>query len=405
MSLRPSRLTGANSVAEGQVFTLTLGKVSDPGTDTVTKYIVYWGDGKSDMYTTPGPVTHVYQGALGLQVVNVHLVDEDVDYAGQQATHPLAGEHLVFVTGAAIVDRTLFILGFDEDDLVTVNEQGNGLTKVHASFFVGTNFKTFKTADFDRIVIYLNGGQDHANIAGNVSKPVILDGGPGDDHLNGGGRGNIILGGPGNDKLIGGSGRDILIGGLGKDDLGGQQGEDILIGGHTAYDNDIFQWRSLNALLQEWMSGRDFPTRTSNLLNGTGPILVSSQRLAPSQTVFDDLTVDQLNGGPSADWFFATAAGPTADVIKDGSAADKTTYTNPAKAMDVNNDGQVSPIDALLVVNAITGQGAGGAPARGLKAGRRRGRVGQQRRDDSDDGVRRRQWRRVTFPSGCPVDH
>ncbi len=360
-------LTGANSVAEGQVFTLTLGKVTDPGTDTVTKYIVYWGDGKSDMYTTPGPVTHIYQGALGLQVINVHLVDEDVDYAGQQATHPLAGEHLVFVTGAAIVDRTLFIIGFDEDDLVTVNEQGNGLTKVHASFFVGTNFKTFKTADFDRIVIYLNGGQDHANIAGNVSKPVILDGGTGDDHLNGGGRGNIILGGPGNDKLIGGSGRDILIGGLGKDDLGGQQGEDILIGGHTAYDNDIFQWRSLNALLQEWMSGRDFPTRTSNLLNGTGPILVSSQRLAPSQTVFDDLTVDQLNGGPSADWFFATAAGPTADVIKDGSAADKTTYTNPAKAMDVNNDGRVSPIDALLVVNAITGQGAGALPLAGSK--------------------------------------
>ncbi len=352
-------LAGAASVPEGSVYTLTLGNVTDPGTDTVTKYIVYWGDGTSNIYDQPGPVTHVYQGALGLQTINVHLVDEDVDYAGQQATHPLAGEYQVFVTGAAIVDRTLFIIGFDEDDLVTVNEQGNGLTKVHASFFVGTNFKTYRTADFDRIVIYLNGGDDHANIAGVVSKPVILDGGTGDDHLNGGGRGNIILGGPGEDKLIGGSSRDILVGGLDKDDLVAQNGEDILIGGWTVYDNDIFQWRTLDALLAEWMSGRTFAQRTANILGGLGPILGSGQRLTPDETVFDDQAIDQLNGGPNADWFFASAAGSTADVVKDFSSADVRAYTNPVNALDVNNDGRVSPIDVLWVLNATTRQGAG----------------------------------------------
>ena len=37
---------------EGSVYTLTLGAVTDPGTDTVTSYVVHWGDGNSDTYAT-----------------------------------------------------------------------------------------------------------------------------------------------------------------------------------------------------------------------------------------------------------------------------------------------------------------------------------------------------------------
>ena len=32
-------------VNEGSLYTLTLGAVTDPGTDTVTDYVVHWGDG------------------------------------------------------------------------------------------------------------------------------------------------------------------------------------------------------------------------------------------------------------------------------------------------------------------------------------------------------------------------
>ncbi|MFN6103452.1 MAG: PKD domain-containing protein, partial [Planctomycetaceae bacterium] len=53
-------LSGATAVLEGSVYTLTLGPVADPGADTVTSYIVHWGDGTSDIYAAPGDVTHTY---------------------------------------------------------------------------------------------------------------------------------------------------------------------------------------------------------------------------------------------------------------------------------------------------------------------------------------------------------
>ena len=56
----PIAISGAASVNEGSVYTLTLGAVTDPGTDTVTSYIVHWGDGNSDTYATAGAKTHTY---------------------------------------------------------------------------------------------------------------------------------------------------------------------------------------------------------------------------------------------------------------------------------------------------------------------------------------------------------
>ena len=41
-------ISGAASVNEGSAYSLTLGAVTDPGTDTVTSYIVHWGDGNSE---------------------------------------------------------------------------------------------------------------------------------------------------------------------------------------------------------------------------------------------------------------------------------------------------------------------------------------------------------------------
>ena len=53
-------ISGAASVNEGSSYSLTLGAVTDPGTDTVTSYIVHWGDGSSDTYSTAGDKTHTY---------------------------------------------------------------------------------------------------------------------------------------------------------------------------------------------------------------------------------------------------------------------------------------------------------------------------------------------------------
>ena len=38
-------LTGAGTVAEGAAYRLELGAITDPGDDTVTRWIVDWGDG------------------------------------------------------------------------------------------------------------------------------------------------------------------------------------------------------------------------------------------------------------------------------------------------------------------------------------------------------------------------
>jgi len=66
-----------NSVAnEGEAYILTLGSITDPGDDTVTQYLVDWGDGEADTFNTAGPVFHVYS-TPGDYTVSVALDDED----------------------------------------------------------------------------------------------------------------------------------------------------------------------------------------------------------------------------------------------------------------------------------------------------------------------------------------
>ena len=74
-------ISGAASGNEGAPYTLTLGAVTDPGSDTVTAYVVNWGDNSSDTYDTAvGAKTHIYSGG-GTRVITVDLVDEDGPHA------------------------------------------------------------------------------------------------------------------------------------------------------------------------------------------------------------------------------------------------------------------------------------------------------------------------------------
>ncbi len=70
-------ISGAPSVNEGSPYTLNLGTVSDPGTDTVTSYIVHWGDGSMASYAAGGAVTHTYADGPNTYAVSVDLLDED----------------------------------------------------------------------------------------------------------------------------------------------------------------------------------------------------------------------------------------------------------------------------------------------------------------------------------------
>src|SRR4029078_2649923 len=70
-------ISGAGSVNEGSSYSLTLGTVTDPGLDTVTSYIVLWGDGHSDTYGSNGVKTHTYADGLASRSITVDLVHED----------------------------------------------------------------------------------------------------------------------------------------------------------------------------------------------------------------------------------------------------------------------------------------------------------------------------------------
>jgi hypothetical protein len=169
-----------------------------------------------------------------------------------------------------------------------------------------------------RLIAYSLAGNDDIEIAGGIKLPAWLSGGDGNDRLNGGGDDNVLVGGAGDDTLIGGRGQNLLIGGSGADAVIAGSGDDLLIAGRTAYDaNDA----ALAASMAEWSSGRSYASRVANLSGtGSGPrnngndFLVAS---GPNATVFDDNSVDVLNGGSGMDWFFANRSGGVApDIIK-----------------------------------------------------------------------------------------
>src|SRR5205085_1795239 len=70
-------ISGAANVNEGSLYSLTLGAVTDPGADTVTSYVVHWGDGNDDTYGSNGVKTHTYADGPNTRAITVDLVDED----------------------------------------------------------------------------------------------------------------------------------------------------------------------------------------------------------------------------------------------------------------------------------------------------------------------------------------
>ena len=83
-------ISGASSVSEGSSYSLTLGAVSDPGQDTVTSYIVHWGDGNMDTYSSNGVKNHTYADGPNNFTITVDLVDEDGTFIGASTPSSLS---------------------------------------------------------------------------------------------------------------------------------------------------------------------------------------------------------------------------------------------------------------------------------------------------------------------------
>jgi uncharacterized protein (TIGR03118 family) len=196
---------------------------------------------------------------------------------------------------AVVTNGNLIITGSRNDDHIEVQlNKHSGQIIVQAG---DQTIGTFALSSVSMIEFQGFAGNDHIKIAEQITVTTILDGGAGNDVLEGGRGSNILLGGTGDDHLQGGLGRDILIGGEGRDHLNSQQNDDILIGGSTAYDGNSV---ALLQVLAELNSTDSFKTRIDKLRNGTNGLPTLD-----STTVLDDGARDMLQGGPGLDWFFA----------------------------------------------------------------------------------------------------
>jgi hypothetical protein len=95
-------LTGDSSVAAGSAYTLNLGAITDPGTDTVTNYNINWGDGNTESFSghpTGLGRTHTYATA-GSKTISVTLTDEDGTFAS-------AGTKIITVTSLVASNLTV----------------------------------------------------------------------------------------------------------------------------------------------------------------------------------------------------------------------------------------------------------------------------------------------------------
>ena len=177
----------------------------------------------------------------GIYDVKVSLSDDDAGSTTQATT--------ALITGVGINGRVLQIVGTAGKDHVEVEAEGKfkDRIKVEANFLSDKGHtRTFRAGDFDRIVIMVGNGNDYVKVDQKITKPVLIDGGAGDDHLMVGGGATTLLGGDGNDVLIGGPGNDVLIGGDGNDVIFGDRGNDLLDGGNG---NDLLFGGSGNDVL------------------------------------------------------------------------------------------------------------------------------------------------------------
>jgi hypothetical protein len=76
-------ISGASNVNEGSSYSLTPGAVTDPGDDSVTEYVVHWGDGNSNSYAANGVQTHTYADGPNAYDITVDLTDEDDTFLDQ----------------------------------------------------------------------------------------------------------------------------------------------------------------------------------------------------------------------------------------------------------------------------------------------------------------------------------
>ncbi|MFO0927695.1 MAG: PKD domain-containing protein [Gemmataceae bacterium] len=292
-------VTGPSTGVPGQPRTFTFAATDSSAADQAAgfRYVIHWNDGSPDetIDRQPGnaagvPVTHVFTNTGDFQVT-VTAVDQD-GTAGAAATYPVSVSRYELQVDPTNPTKTALVVGGTRGNDVILFWPGAKTGDVR--LYINGQWVSQTFHPTGRVIAYGQEGNDTLRVYTWVHQNAELYGGDGNDTLIGGYGNNLLVGGAGNDGLYGGWLRDILIGGAGRDVLMGGAGEDLLIGGTTRYDADE---AALRSVADVWFSTLPFAARQKALQNPT-----AAYRLVLNDTVFNDLIVDPLYGGPNLNW-------------------------------------------------------------------------------------------------------
>lgn len=171
------------TASEGKTFRITA-EFADLDTPSAThRGVVEWGDGTTSVVCIVesngiGTITasHVYADAGFYDTI---LTVIDTSDATVFAITPFTS----IVSGATLIDGTLQIIGTDDHDRIVVSRKKN---KIHVqSTFLPKHGNSFNLQDVDLIDLKLFAGNDHVVFAGNISVPLDVDDGDGNDRIVG----------------------------------------------------------------------------------------------------------------------------------------------------------------------------------------------------------------------------
>jgi Ca2+-binding RTX toxin-like protein len=219
----------------------------------------------------------------------------------------------------------LRIIGRAGDDTLTIAQLDNLISPFNLIVTLNGDNEQFKRSDVDAVIIDLGGGDDTAD-CGDLTKPLILLGGDGNDTLTGGQANQLIVGGRGDDSIscsTGRKARNLVIGGAGDDTITatGQSLDSsdmnviILCG---AGDDTVQTSRSTDTIVGG--EGDD------HIDAGSGDDAIQGD--AGNDTIMGGAGNDKINGGAGDDWLIGNAGndtiptGPGRDTIDGGSGND-----------------------------------------------------------------------------------
>lgn len=189
---------------------------------------------------------------------------------------------------------------------------------------VNNQWVVYPNRDVEQIHVLGRAGADVIRMHAGVVQPTRIEGGMGDDWIQGSRQNDEILGGSGNDCLFGLNGADLIDGGLGNDRVYGGAGDDFVQGGlgndvlHGGAGRDTLagdvateNWSSDPSALELLLAGHDW------LYGGFDDDLLYGQ--AGQDHLYGGHGDDQLHGGHGDD---RLSGGNGGDILLGGAGND-----------------------------------------------------------------------------------